>query len=501
MSAPSPYLKPLPDEARLVRAWHTDGPLHLVGGAVRDWLLQRPIKDLDFVMPHGAVAFARQVADRLGAAFFVLDAKRDIARVILPAQPGRTVQVLDFAAYRGPTLEDDLRARDFTINALALDPLHPDRLVDPLRGLQDLKDKVLRLTHPRALEDDPLRVLRAVRLAVELDFRLHPATQAALPSAAPLLARVSAERQAEELFRVLEHPRGDAALRVLGHVGALAPLWPELDALRGLPPDATGRRPWDLALAAGHYVHRLAAALAPTYRPEDAANFALGLVSWRLGRYRRHLAEHWQQRLHAHRSPRGLTAWAAYYHNVGLGEGASPEDVAARSARLAARRARALHLSRAEIRRLRATVAHHAAVLAWAAAGQVPDARAVHRFFRAAGPAGVDAVLVALAVALARHSLSPPHAVWQRHVDVARALWQAWWEQREQVVAPRPLLRGDEVLALLDRPPGPWVGQALQALTEAQAAGEVTDRAQAEAWLRVWAQRHDPHRSNGDGRA
>ncbi len=497
MSTPSPYLQPLPEEALLVRAWRGDAPLHLVGGAVRDWLLQRPLHDLDFALPAGAIPFARQVARRLDATFFVLDEARDVARVLLPPQPGRTVQVLDFAAYRGPDLEADLRLRDFTVNAMALDPQQPQNLVDPTGGLRDLKDKVLRLAYPRALHDDPLRVLRAVRLAVSLDFHLHPDTRQALPQAAPLLPRVAAERRCEELFHILEHPRADAALRVLAQVGALAALWPEVDALRDLPPDPDGTRAWDQALRAVHMLHRLAQALAPTYNPEDAANFALGLVSWRLGRYRQALAEHWAARLHPQRSKFALAVWAAGYHNAGRAQPGPGADLAARSARLAEQRAQALRLSRAEIRHLGRAVRHHAAVLAWAAHGHIPTAREAHRFYRAAGEAGVDAVLVALAVALARASLSPRHGAWQQHVEVARALWEAWWEKHDQIVAPRPLLRGDEVTALVGRPPGPWVGQVLRELLEAQAAGEVTTRAQAEAWVRASARTHTPPGENG----
>jgi len=494
MTASRPALKPLPPEAHRVRTWRGDAPLHLVGGAVRDWLLGRTIHDLDFVLPHGAVDFGREVARRLRAAFFVLDARRDVARVILPAAEGRTVRMLDFAAYRGPDLETDLRRRDFTVNALAVDPAEPLRLVDPTGGLRDLKDRVLRLAYPQALHDDPLRVLRAVRLAIVLDFRISPETRAALPEAAPGLKRVAAERIGEEWFRLLDHPRVGGGLRVLRRVRALAFVASELDALY-----AFSRPAWERALRAGGNLHLLARALAPDYRPEHAANFALGLVSWRLGRYRRHLAEHWGFTLHPHRPARALAVWAALYHSVGQATGAdAAHEQAAASARLAAQRARALRLSRAEIRRLRRTIEHYPYVLAWAESANPPDARAVHRFFRSAGPAGVDAVLVALAVALARgDSLAPSHALWERLVEVARVVLEAWWERHDQIVAPPPLLRGDEVTALVGRPPGPWVGRALQALAEAQAAGEVSTREQAETWVREWARTHTSAGENG----
>ncbi len=498
MSTSSAFLPPLPDETRLVRNWYTSGALHLVGGAVRDWLLRRPLHDLDFVVPQGAIAFARQVAQRLNAAFFVLDPRREVARVLLPPAPTRTVRVLDFAVYRGPTLEADLRLRDFTINAMAIDPLTPERLIDPLRGLQDLKDQVLRLAYARALHDDPLRVLRAVRLALTLEFRLADETRQALPQAAPRLQQVAAERRCEELFRLLMHPKAAAALRVLARVGALRFIWPELDALRQQPPLAAGEpRPWEQALAAGEYVHRLAQALAVPYKPADAANFALGLVSWRLGRFRQALAEHWQRSLHTHRPAQALTVWAGFYHNVAFAAGTTDLQRARHSARLARQRARALRLSRAETQHLGRSIEQHAQVVRWAETGALPTPRQIYRFFRAAGPAGVDAVLVALAVGLARHSLAPPHALWEQYVAVARRLWEAWWEQREQLVTPPRLLRGDEIATLLGYPPGPWVGQALRALAEAQVMGEVHTREQAADWLRAWAQRHLTPPANG----
>src|SRR5262245_24822409 len=99
-------------------------PIHLVGGAVRDHLLGRPAKDLDFVLKSGAIRAARSVSARLGGDFYILDEARDTAR-ILTTGPGGERIIVDFSAYRGESLEEDQRARDFTVNSIGIDAHQP----------------------------------------------------------------------------------------------------------------------------------------------------------------------------------------------------------------------------------------------------------------------------------------------------------------------------------------------------------------------------------------
>ena len=149
---------------RLQQFFPAETPVYLVGGAVRDAILQREVKDLDFALSGDVLGTARRLANAIHAAYYPLDESRDTARLILPMPDGGRL-VLDFAALRGPDLESDLRLRDFTMNAMAL-PLHAlDQLVDPLGGLEDLRRGVLRACSDSAMQDDPLRVLRGIRLA------------------------------------------------------------------------------------------------------------------------------------------------------------------------------------------------------------------------------------------------------------------------------------------------------------------------------------------------
>ncbi|MGB8685885.1 MAG: CCA tRNA nucleotidyltransferase [Microcoleus sp.] len=178
-------------------------PAYLVGGAVRDALLGRrsPYFDLDFVMLTRAVKTARKIADRTKAGFVLLDAERQIARVVFA---GGTV---DLAQAEGGSLEGDLWRRDFRINAIAWNPFTGE-IIDPVDGQTDLRLGLVRMISRSNLEDDPLRLLRAYRQAAQLGFAIEPETQSAIRELAPLLSQVAVERVRTELGYLLSNPNG-----------------------------------------------------------------------------------------------------------------------------------------------------------------------------------------------------------------------------------------------------------------------------------------------------
>jgi tRNA nucleotidyltransferase (CCA-adding enzyme) len=199
---------------------------YLVGGAVRDALLDRtnPKLDLDFVVPQAALDTARAIARRYQAGFVVLDAERGISRLVFPQA------TVDFAQQDGANLETDLSRRDFTINAIAYNPQR-QIFIDPLGGQQDLQARCLRMVREQNLREDPLRLLRAYRQAAQLEFQLDPQTQASLQQLAPLLAEVSAERVLSELMLLLELPQGSAWLGSALADGLFATWLPSADPM------------------------------------------------------------------------------------------------------------------------------------------------------------------------------------------------------------------------------------------------------------------------------
>ncbi len=176
-------------------------PVYVVGGAVRDDLLGRVRAelDLDLVIPMGAVAVARQLATAYRAGFVLLDAERQIARVVFP---GMTV---DIAQQDGARIADDLARRDYTLNAIAYD-LQNGATIDPCNGRQDIQQRTIAMVNRENLVSDPLRLLRAYRQAAQLNFTIAAATQQAIRELAPLLTTVAAERVLAELRYLLATP-------------------------------------------------------------------------------------------------------------------------------------------------------------------------------------------------------------------------------------------------------------------------------------------------------
>lgn len=211
--------------------------VYIVGGSVRDAFLSRPCGDLDICL-HGAEAFARAVAKKRRAAFVPMekDPSAPCYRVVSRKDPG---DYLDVAEIRGPDIGADLAARDFTVNAMALPAASPAdapraSALDPFQGLADLSARLIRHVSDKNLKDDPLRVLRAFRLAASLDFSIAPETAPALAAAAPGLSRVAGERIGQEVLCLLASPRAYAGLASMDESGVLGILFPELAPLRGL---------------------------------------------------------------------------------------------------------------------------------------------------------------------------------------------------------------------------------------------------------------------------
>ncbi len=473
-------------------------PVFVVGGALRDFLLGREAYDLDFTLAEGAISLAFSVADALGAPAFALDRERDIGRVVLDPQT-----VLDFARFRGPDLEADLRARDFTVNALALDctelphepPLHSAQqaIVDPTGGLADLQAGILRQTHAGAIADDPVRALRAVRLSRQLDLQLEGDTSAAARSAAAQLHETSVERVRDEFLKIMRGPEPQRALSQMHELTLLQVVVPEIAALHGVQQSAPHHEP---VLAhtfslLGH-LPQVEAALVPQPGDDAAGALALGEL---LAPYAAALRAHLDRPVDGAIDGRAVLRLAALFHDVGKAVTASHEaDGRIRflghdkeGAAITARRLRALRLSKEAIGHVQRAVAAHMRPLHLATSlpptGRI-SRRAAYRFFRQAADAGLDVSLLTLADHLATFDGAGPPEAWAALRAVVDQLLGHYFERYEETVAPPPLLHGGELMAALKLQPGPQIGRLLRQIEEAQAAGEISTAEEALALAR-----------------
>lgn len=455
----------LPGEVwETVRSHAGDRGVWLVGGAVRDRFLERSTVDFDFAVDDDPLGLARAVADDLHGAYFTLDSERGTGRVI-PQQDHTDWRRLDFAALRGPTIEEDLKARDFTVNALALELADAAQgLLDPTGGLRDLKDRRLRLCAPQSLEDDPVRALRAVRLAAELEFQLDPSVIAAIPGARKRLERVSVERIRDELFRILSGERPSRPLRVLEQMRMLSDVLPELTPSTN---NGGAVRPQRTAFDLLRRLEALTRAIVGSYIEEAAADMTLGQASLRLGRFRDEMAAELSQQLSVGRTRRSLLVLAALY--VGRARRQDVEKLATR--------AEELRLSSAEVKHLDKIAAETASEGDWLPTRS--DRRTLYRFFNRLGEAGVEVVLLALSRFLSRSSGPPDQEAWEAKVEQARDILAPYFEGDRSLLDPPPVVRGDELMQALDMPPGPQVGELMERIREAQAAGEVGSKDEA----------------------
>jgi len=473
--------------ARFLEILPAQSPLYLVGGAVRDILLGKAVHDIDLALHGNVLKIARRFADAVGGAYYPLDVERETGRIVIMPE-GKPRLVIDLASLRGAGIEEDLANRDFSLNAMAINLHHPEALIDPLHGAADLHARQLRACSDHAFLDDPVRVLRAVRLAFSHKLTITSETRNLLRQAVIRLDQVSIERLRDELFRILSGSHVSQAVRTLDLFGALSFILPELEDLKNLtqsPPHLYNA--WEHTLAVVDRLQIVLAVLGLVHDPDLAANLSTGLVAVRLGRFRVQINEHIFASLTPDRTIYSLIMMAALYHDVGKPFRQSlDEDGRIRffdhdriGAEMTAERARLLRLSTDEIQRLSLIVRHHMRPMLLAQAQVHPSRRAIYRFFRDSGQAGVDVCLLSLADFLGTYGTELPQNAWVHHLDIVRELLEAWWERSESVVYPPRLLDGHQLIQRYGLEPGPKVGRLLEELQEAQASGEVQTLSEA----------------------
>ncbi len=464
-----------------------DQTVYLVGGAVRDMLLGRTGKDLDFVVAHNAISLSYKVANYLGLPAYVLDKERDAGRVVLQSQE----TTLDFTRLRGHDLERDLRDRDFTINAIALPSAghSPVDLVDPCDGQRDIKERVIRLTHPTAILDDPVRGLRGLRLGLELDFNLANETVNQIQGAAGIINEASPERIRDELLKLFWLPVPGRALLELSDLGLLALIMPEiqiLDKVEQSPPH------WENVLAHTETTLNLLVLVETALLAgEPAVDPRLELAQERLLLFREGLTGHFSRHVDGGLDGRLLLRLGAVYHDAGKAQTQEIEpDGQIRffghdktGAEITGNSLRRLRLSKEAIKHVKSIVSGHMRPLLLSRE-PVVSRRAVYRFFRDTGSAGLDICLLSLADHLATYQPPGDDGEWEGLLVVVEKLLIHYFDHYASTVDPEPLLDGRELIQLLEIEPGPEVGRLLQIIRESQAAGETATRDEALALAR-----------------
>lgn len=454
-----------------IRLAYPTGKIYLVGGAVRDLLLEKEVKDFDFVVADASVELANAVRRKLGAVGFTLDDERQTARVIL--KKGRQTELLlDFTSFIGNSLEEDLSQRDFTLNAMAIDLDQPDQLIDPLDGLTDLKQRQIRLSNPNSLQSDPLRVLRAVRMIRTYNLKHSPEFLHALRVATMDLNRVSGERIRDELLKCLDLPGLDQTVALLQSSGILAQLNQRIFGFSTeIDQESYLSLLRDLEKLLGLIEKEKSLSLSENSSPSVnrlTTDHVLGLEAIfseniQGGRSRKQLLVLFSLffmpnlvALENHQIP-GL--------NVENFAELNPEDVSERFMK-------AFLLGQKERKYLEDLSGGYFALKSLTEKEEL-ERLDYYRYFRDFGSYGLDSALLYLFLSASDASVN------QKFDAFATKIIWTWFANYEEIVDPPHLIDGDQLQKALHLEPGPKIGVLLEMIREAQVLKYVEDFNQA----------------------
>ena len=447
-----------------------EAQIWVVGGAVRDALAGRSIDDIDLATDGDVAAIARDAARLLGGSPFELSDDFATWRVSGPS----AAWTLDVAALRETTIEADLGCRDFTVNAVAV-ALAGGEPIDPTGGIADLDRGILRPAFAGAFEADPLRMLRAARIGA--GFALEPSRETIelIAASAPRAAEPAGERRFAELRAMIAGERPLASLGLLDRLGLTAVVLPQLAALRGVSQSANHHldvyehtievlRRW---LEVERDLERYAGRSAPAVEVALAEPLADGLTR------------------------RDGIRFAAVLHDIG--KPATRTEQGGRvgfrghdrvGAEMVADLCRELRTSGRFSDYLAALTRHHL-VLGFMTHERPLRRRRIWEYLSVTGREALDVTLLTVADRLSAQGSGVPEQAIDAHLELSREMI-AEIVELDREGPPEPLLDGRESAALLGAE-GERIGEAVRELAAAQFAGEVDDRAAAEAHLRDWS--------------
>ena len=469
--------KKLAEFLREVRNTSPDQKIYLVGGAVRDLVLGKPVKDLDFVVADGSVELAKIVKRRFNGVWYSLDDEHQSARVILK-QGDADELVLDFTAFIGETLEQDLRQRDFTINAMAIDLDNLEEVIDPLGGQNDLRDGQLCLGNPQSLISDPLRVLRAVRMVRTLELSHTDEITENLRVATKGLNRISGERIRDELLKCLALPNLSLTYELLKNYGILDQLLhrtSEQESLKKLLADSPGENLTNIDDDfEQNFLQTLEKLILYIEKEDpDSSDFDLCPVSISLPDILKKLNKNLGETLQGGRTRKQLLIlFAMFFPHYSGYLADNQKEVDLNCLAFAESITNAFMLGQKEKQFFELVCAGYWEIFSLDQEARV-SALQIYRYFRRVGSYGVESAVLHLVNYCASSSLLP------EKISIADAIIFTWFREQTKIVDPPRIVDGDDLQKILHLNSGPELGFYLESIREAQVTGGVKTRDEA----------------------
>ena len=462
--------------------------VYIVGGAVRDRLLGRPLeRDVDLAVAGDVVAVAQELAAEMEGSLAPLSVPRGMMRVTLAnrgghsQQPGRDIDLSGFSE----SIEKDLARRDFSVNAMAVAlPQWGGRnfgeaVIDPHGGRGDLMRKTLRALHPGVFKDDPGRLLRAVRLAGELGLRIEPDTVRLLAANSHLLPQVAPDRVRDEFLRLLALNGARGRIETLDYLGMLQHIIPELMASKGV--EQPRMHYWDVW---GHSLHTVEAAEGVTGGHQNSPVFSC--VPWTP-----ESEAYFAETVSDGHTRRTVLKLAALFHDIAKPQTKTLEPDgrtrffghSEQGAIIAENRLRSLRLSSRGVSIVSRMVEHHLRPTGMSPAShenrvEWPTNRAIYRYFRDVDDVALDTLYLCMADYLGAKGPELAYPQWLDHAKMIGHVLYVGLQEPVSGSTPR-LVSGHDLMSRFGLPPGPHIGSLLAAIEEARATGEIETQEQA----------------------
>jgi len=443
--------------------------IYLVGGVLRDLLLDRPIQDFDIAVKGEARTIASIFAHKIKAHFVVLDEAWETYRVI------KENCIFDFNPFRGPDIFTDLMERDFAVNTLAINLFHPQEVIDPFLGRLDIRKRILRMVSHKVFWKDALRILRGLRLAAELDFELENETRLLMKRYAPLLKKIPGERIYQEIKRLFLTPKAIPQVKEMGNLGIFKAILPEIEKLRGVTQDGY------------HHLDVYNHSLLTFEEIEKLINYPSGILS----DFKKDIVTYVKQPFHVF-----CLKWAALCHDLGKPSCRVQRERITfyghnkKGASLFNSIANRLRFPNKEAELITFFILQHMWPfhLVYLYLKKELTLRAIYRLIRKAEPHTIGLFLLAMADNLAARGSEKTPYYNQQFCSLFKKIMEIRTQYLKFKQRPR-LVTGNDIQEWFNLKPGPIIGELLKKLEEAQLVEKIETKKDARLWLEQYLKR------------
>ena len=433
---------------------------YIVGGYLRDCMLDIHSSDIDIVTPKSTTkTLAQEFADKINGYFVELDSINNIYRVVFENK----LDYVDFATCVGNSIEEDLKRRDFTINAIAYD-LADNRIIDVSKGQEDIKNGIIREIEKENITDDPIRILRAFRFQSMLGFELSNELKNIIKEHATLLNTTAKERINTELIKLFAGKNVVAAIHALDEYKILEMLIPEVKEIKRIPPNSH------------HHLPLIEHSIETVKQVQIYYENAKGEVQ-----------DHFNELLFAGIPRIAYLKFAAFLHDVGKPATWKIEPDTGRhrfimhdteGAKIIVPTLRNLKFSKKQIAYIQKIIKNHIYPAALVTSPEKNN-KAYLRFYRKMGEEVIDIIAIAHADRLSAQGPAITKEITDKNISGLKELLDYYLESKNEIKPLPKLLDGKEIMNILNIKASPELGKIIEALKEAQISSFVNTKDEA----------------------